>query len=956
MIRKRYYKRKNHCYLVFFIFIINLISIVFLPIGTITENYYENSLGNPKFLIQTSSSSLPNKHYFKYYKEIIIDHNQVNGTGDHKNFPVLISIFDTDLYDDVQSNGNDIAFANDTAWLDHEIELFDQTFNTSHAKLVAWVRIPTLSVTIDTVFRMYYGNLTMDSRQNPEGVWDGNYYAVYHMNQDPSSTSVLDSTANNYDLTPGPGFTSGDLVEGVIGKAIKFDSTDYPSSEYLEMTSGFSNPTSSLSLEMWFRPQLYSVYQRYFTATGARPDIIFNWSNTIYSRVKNHLGDTSNIECTFDGWKDQFYHLVMAWEGGSVGRKRCYLNGSLNIDEFDTNALGNSSSWTAYAIGTDLDYTDVINAIIEEFRITSSVRSPGWFKTEYNNQYDPNSFFSIGEEEVDIIPPTYSNLNESSDPLELGEIEVITINVSDLEGILEVKIEFEGDNHSMNNIGGDTWQYDSWTPTIIGNYSYIIYMQDNFKNWNSTTDNIEVIDTTPPTYSDLIESSDPLELGETETIQINVSDPSGILEVKIEFEGNNHSMFPIGGNTWEWDSWKPNNWTFYEYKIYIEDNNGNWRVIINNITVIDTIAPPPPILSNAPSGENIVFDWLDGDDPSGISYYILIIDNETDPSITPGYIYSFNIPNEGNESSYFELNATLPSGKYHYFLSQVDGAGHESLYTKGSFSINLNSNNNDFLIYLIIAVILISVVGSITAITIVRKKSHKKISPPRKKIPLKLILAHISKISPQELTSYQKDQIQPYSEELFEKADLEINIDEIKSLGEELFNEGAYLEAIKHFQNAKEILLKQGKNEEIALFSDLIAGIEGLIDERENRLDVLEKEKINEDSVKIFELFFDIIEISKRLRDFDAINMYQSELIQYFQMNQFKIKDIKNYRSNLEHEADSLSNNDFFEMAAQIYGKCEEISQFLVNFENEEEIANVEKFRNKKNENLEKVS
>jgi len=951
--RKRHSKSKAKCYLVFLILTINICSILLFSNISINKINSKNLMTDTKTLIYTSSSLPPNKHFFKYYKTITIDHNQVNGTGDHKNFPVLISIFDSDLHDEVQSSGKDIAFANDTAWLDHEIELFDQTYNSTHAKLVAWVRIPTLSVTINTIIRMYYGNSTMDSRQNPEDVWDGNYFAVYHMNQDPSSSSVLDSTANSYDLTPGSGFNSGDLVDGIIGKAIKFDSTDYPSSEYLEMTSGFSNPTSALSLEMWFRPQLYSVYQRYFTATNARPDIVLGWDNRIISRVRNHLGDTSNIECSFDGWKDQFYHLVITWEGGSVGRKRAYLNGTLNVDEYDVEALGNSSMWTAYTIGTDLDYTDVVNALIEEFRITSSVRSPGWFETEFNNQYDPSSFYSIGEEELDIIPPNYSNLIESSDPLELGEIEVITINISDPEGINQTLIEYEDfdhviRNHTMINIGGDTWQYDSWQPSSVGNHNYTIWMEDNYINWNYTTGTIEVTDTTPPTSSDPIESSDPLELGETEVIQINVSDPSGISQVKIEFGGDNHTMNPIGGNTWEYDSWTPNNWIFYEYKIYVEDNNGNWRVIINNITVIDTIAPLPPILNYAPSGDvsgTLVFNWFDGSDPSGIFYYILIIDNETDPSITPGYIYRFNITNEGNESSYFELNATLPSGKYYFFLTQVDGAGHESLYTEGSFSVILRSDNNDFPIYLIIAVVLISVAGSITAITIVRKKSHKKISPPRQKVSLKIILAHIAKISSQESTPHQD----------IDKEDLRINIEKIKSLGEELFNEGAYLEAIKQFQNAKDILSKQGKNEEAVLFSDLIGGIEGLIEERENRLELLEKEKIDGDSIKIFELYYDIIAISKKLRDPDGASFYQAELITYFQNNDWILVDLEKYRSEMGQEAESLYNNSYFENAAQLYEKCEIISQLFVQLGREKETAKIEQFRYKKDECLKKI-
>ncbi|MFW9782570.1 MAG: DUF2341 domain-containing protein, partial [Candidatus Heimdallarchaeota archaeon] len=224
---KRYIKRRKYCYVIFFIIIINIISIIFLSNISINKINSKNLVNDTESLIHTSSSGPPTKHFFRYYKTITIDHNQVNGTGDHKNFPLLVLIFDSDLHDDVQSNGNDIAFANDTAWLNHEIELFEKTYNSTHAKLVAWVRIPSLSVTTDTIFQMYYCNSTMDSRQNPEGVWEDNYYAVYHMNQDPSSSTVLDSTVNNYDLTPGSGFNSGDLVDGIIGKAIKFDSTDF---------------------------------------------------------------------------------------------------------------------------------------------------------------------------------------------------------------------------------------------------------------------------------------------------------------------------------------------------------------------------------------------------------------------------------------------------------------------------------------------------------------------------------------------------------------------------------------------------------------------------------------------------------------------------------------------------------------------------------------------------------
>ena len=60
---------------------------------------------------------------------------------------------------------------------------------------------------------------------NPaHAVWDANYKAVYHMNQDPSGGTdcIKDSTNNNNHGTPS-GMESGDLVDGLFGKALSFD-------------------------------------------------------------------------------------------------------------------------------------------------------------------------------------------------------------------------------------------------------------------------------------------------------------------------------------------------------------------------------------------------------------------------------------------------------------------------------------------------------------------------------------------------------------------------------------------------------------------------------------------------------------------------------------------------------------------------------------------------------------
>jgi len=194
---------------------------------------------------------------------------------------------------------------------------------------------------------------------------------------------------------------------------------------------------------------------------------------------------------------------------------------------------------------------------------------------------------------VDTTPSTYTSVMESADPLELGRTETITMaGVADLSGIQTVQIAFEGSNHTMTNLGGGTWNYLPWNPTNTGTYPYIIYLQDNNGNWNATSGAIQVVDTTPPTYTSVIESADPLELGCTETITIaGVADLSGIQTAWIAFEGNNHTMINLGSGTWHYLPWNPTSTGAYPYTIYFQDNNGNWNATSGAIQVVDTTPP-----------------------------------------------------------------------------------------------------------------------------------------------------------------------------------------------------------------------------------------------------------------------------------------------------------------------------------------------------------------------------
>ncbi|MFX1529035.1 MAG: DUF2341 domain-containing protein [Promethearchaeota archaeon] len=1281
----------------------------------------------------------PNEHYFKYYKEIIIDHKKVSGSHDLFNFPLLISTFDEDLHDKAQGDGDDIAFAYNGAWLNHEIELFSQNFNSSHAQLIAWVSIPRLSTSSDTTIRMYYGNATISDQQNPTAVWGKNYRGVWHLSE--ISGNSMDSTTHGTEGIPSTGVTQG--VSGLIGNAYDFDGISGTKLDYGDPVDDHLDVgTSSFTVSVWIKiDQNTGTFQMPLYKGGTSSgnvgytlEVNNGMTSSFYVSNGTQASSVGWPSITLDAWK-----FLVGVVNRTSGKMIIYRDGSFYNDA--NVVFGNLSSDKNLLVSNNFYPVD---GIIDEPRICAVARSSDWIATEYNNQFNPKSFLTVAEEvSFDITPPKYSNPTESSDPLELGETEVITINVSDPSGIKQVKIEYSGSNHSMTNIGDDTWQYDSWTPTSVNNYTYTIWIEDNYHNWNFTIGTIEVIDTISPTYSDLIESADPLQLGQNETITIKVYDSPGsgvnqvlleygssnhtmifmggntwmwsnwnaslgphsytiymqdmennwnmtsgtimvvsttaptlenltesedplelgnyitigidvydnessvdvvlieiegtnhtmintigfryefnytisyvgtfyytiytndtdnnwnsltnsfdivdtisptfsnpiksedplefgetvvisvnstdlsdINQVKIEFEGGNHSMTNIGGNewqynlwnpsatgnwsytvwaedsngnwgfitdsfivrdtilpkysdltesesivelgdlltisinatdlagvkevlmefensnhsminiggniwrfnswgpnsignytytiyitdinnnlnsttgsilfqdtilptysnffesvdplelgdtviiridnydyaginqslieieganhsmtniygdTWQYDSWIPNNWILYQYKIYIEDMSGNWNSMTANITVQDTLPPLPPVFTNNPVGEVsgiIVFDWLDGSDPSGISYYILIIDNEIDPLTTPGYVYFFNITNVGPESSYFILPQNLTIGDYFYFLAQIDGVGHQSSYTIGAFTIIQTGdgepgNNN----LITIMIILASVVGSLIAIVIVRKRLKKDMKPKRKKIALKIISSHISKISsPQPVNQaiefqdmiFDDTQDQSlFGKELTNEQELETRINEIKNMGEQLFTEGAYLEAQKQFKLGRDLLINLEREDEAKIFSELIAGIEGLLEERDKRLELLDQSKSEGDSVQVFQVYQDLMDISKKLRDSDSSSYYQSELIDYFQKNSLKLENLEKYRFELNQNAEVSYSNNFFEEAATLYDKCERISQLLVQLEREEEIAKIEEFRYKKNECLKKIN
>ena len=676
MKKKKYFKKIIYTFLIFIIFFLNLISIIHIPSFFIKTNSISKSIYNITSFIPTSSNGPLNKEYFKYYKEITIDHTKVSGTSYHINFPMLISIFDSDLHYHTQADGDDIAFALNEIWLDHEIELFNKNYNSTHAQLVSWVRVTSLSSSIDTNITMYYGNSTMSSRENPADVWSSDYCGVWHLHD-----NFNDSTSNNND---GTNYESTNTA-GFMGDAQNFDGIN----DRIRIPASQTLNTSSLTASVWIYPKGSATKLGYIVSDynwDDSPDykryaiFLSNGSNQI--RGYGFKTDGSNINVVDDSdiglnqW--HFVHLTISSTTISL-----YLDGSLIQARYDFSGGLQQKGIKPIDIGDEIecgDGSNPFNGIIDEVRISNISHSAYWIATEYNNQHDPNSFYSVGSgQKVDHIAPSWSNLIET-DPLDVGEPEVISIDVFDLYGVAQVLFEIENTNYTMVNTGGNTWQNDTWTPSSVGDYDYSIYMQDINDNWNKISDSILVIDPsdiTPPTWFNLNET-DPLEVGVPELISIDVFDLYGIHQVLFEIENFNYTMINIGGNTWQNDTWIPSSPDDYEYTIYMQDNNNNWNKTTGSIQVIDS-APPtwsnliesanPLELGNS---ETITIDVFDA---NGIAQVFFEIEN-----------FNYTMINIGGNT--WLNNSWTPSSTddYEYTIYMQDNSNHWNM-TMGSIQV-----------------------------------------------------------------------------------------------------------------------------------------------------------------------------------------------------------------------------------------------------------------------------
>lgn len=335
-----------------------------------------------------------------YRKKITIDASQVAGSSDFTNFPVLINTTDTAWKSTANSGhvasatGNDILFtaSDGTTKLDHEIERYTAT----SGELVAWVEVPTLGATTNTDIYIYYGNSSAGSQQNATGVWDSNYKGVWHLGNG-TTLSATDSTSNPETPTVNGNTTA---ASGVVDGGATFDGTN----DNLKLGGGASGTKldnlTQKTIEFWITPTTVTAGMQLIQKDDFNLwHIIFDANSKIRFRQQWSgpgvwAGGTTIVA-------GSTYHVAVTYDRSSTANAPViYLNGSSDSASqisAPSGTVADDSAKDLYIAETVLGSGDY-SGVMDEVRLSDTLRSADWIQTEYNNQNSPSTFYSIGSE------------------------------------------------------------------------------------------------------------------------------------------------------------------------------------------------------------------------------------------------------------------------------------------------------------------------------------------------------------------------------------------------------------------------------------------------------------------------------------------------------------------------------------------------------------------------------
>lgn len=366
-------------------------------VGSITfnQNTSNGTWLNNIFSIKQITRGWYNTNWL-YRQKITIDSTKLS--ADVVNFPVYLNLglLGTTFFNSVGSAGADIRLtkSDGTTELAREIVSVGTATGEVHFNSGG-----TISSTQDTDFYIYYGNGTATDYASTAtygkyNTWDSNFVSVHHLQGTTDSCSNQNNIVSN----------SGTSTTGKIENAYNFVSSG---SNRIEINDANSLDLSgSMTLEAWIKPQTVGdggIISKNNNALSSY-NYIFWLANTNEVQL-NWLG-TGVVDRSFSsnddsvGTTNQWYYVAASKTFG-VDDGAIYVNGSSRtLSKSGTQTTAVVTDANPLSIGSLYTNGHYFNGIIDEARISKSVRSSAWLSATYNNINSPATFYTIGNPEI----------------------------------------------------------------------------------------------------------------------------------------------------------------------------------------------------------------------------------------------------------------------------------------------------------------------------------------------------------------------------------------------------------------------------------------------------------------------------------------------------------------------------------------------------------------------------
>ena len=338
------------------------------------------------------------------------------GASTLENFPVLVRLSDVTGFDfaDFTTPADELrftdAFGNN---LDYEIDTWDSTTGTA----LVWVSVPSLSGTTTKINAYYAPSSTSGlPTVSSTAVWtSAGYIGVWHMN----AVSPADASDSGND---GTAFGSISVTSGVVGSSLSYPNT----SSYVSCGSNASLVDAELAkgytIEGWVNLASTSGKKALFGKSGF---ISYRMEGTAVKITTPKVLDYANVS-SFITAANEWHYFSLSFATNTVNGAKHYMDGAFKTAQTTTgidNQTGSNEMWLAHnQFGSEEGFT----GLIDEYRLSASVRSADWIAADYATQNNPAFLSNSGVLTILTIPDLPANVNVDS--VATNGIAVVAVN------------------------------------------------------------------------------------------------------------------------------------------------------------------------------------------------------------------------------------------------------------------------------------------------------------------------------------------------------------------------------------------------------------------------------------------------------------------------------------------------------------------------------------------------